>query len=96
VVLGMLLAAFAALGTTPLIVGAAVTVTLAYIVFPANYFVFTTFLTGFVVLLLDLLGQSAHEMAGARLLGTLLGGTIALAASHVRPETLRRRETAPG
>jgi hypothetical protein len=90
VVLGILLAAFAALGTAPLLIGAAVAVTLAYTVFPANYFLFTTFLTGFVVLLLDLLGQSAHQMAGARLLGTLLGGTIALVASHVRPAAGKR------
>lgn len=94
VVLGILLASFAAMGTAPLIIGAAVTVTIAYIVFPANYFLFTTFLTGFVVLLLDLLGQSAHEMAGARLLGTLLGGTIALVASHVRPVSGRASDFA--
>jgi hypothetical protein len=59
-----------------------------------HYFVFTTFLTGFMVPLLNLLGQSAHEMAGARLLGTLPGGTIALAASHVRPTTDRSAELA--
>jgi fusaric acid resistance family protein len=85
VVLGMLLAGFASLGTAPLLVGAAVVVALAYTVFAANYFLFTTFLTGFVVLLLDLLGQSARAMAGDRLLATLLGGALALAASHVRP-----------
>lgn len=85
VVLGMPLAVAAALGTGPLLAGAAVVVILAYTVFAANYFLFTTFLTGFVVLLLDLLGQSARDMAGARLLATLLGGALALAASHVRP-----------
>jgi hypothetical protein len=85
VLLGMLLAGFAALGTGPLIIGAAVVVILAYTVFAANYFLFSAFLTGFVVLLLDLLGQSARDMAGARLAATLLGGALALAASHVRP-----------
>lgn len=85
VVLGMVLAALAGFGAAPLLAGAAVVVILAYTVFGANYFLFSAFITGFVVLLLDLLGQSAREMAGARLAATLLGGAIALAASHVRP-----------
>ena len=85
VVLGMVLAALAGFGPAPLLAGAAVVVILAYTVFGANYFLFSAFITGFVVLLLDLLGQSAREMAGARLAATLLGGAIALAASHVRP-----------
>ena len=84
VVLGMVLAALAGVGTGPLLAGAAVVVVLAYTVFGANYFLFSAFITGFVVLLLDLLGQSARDMAGARLAATLLGGAIALAASHVR------------
>ena len=84
VVLGMVLAALAGVGTGPLLAGAAVVVILAYTVFGANYFLFSAFITGFVVLLLDLLGQSARDMAGARLAATLLGGAIALAASHVR------------
>ncbi|HEU5333689.1 MAG TPA: FUSC family protein [Actinocrinis sp.] len=84
VVLGMLLAALAGVGAGPLLVGAGVVVVLAYTVFGANYFLFSAFITGFVVLLLDLLGQSARDMAGVRLEATLLGGAIALAASHVR------------
>lgn len=43
------------------------------------------FLTGFVVVLLDLLGETAGHTVGPRLLATLLGGVIALVASHVRP-----------
>ena len=42
------------------------------------------FLTGFVVLLLDLLGYSAGQTAPLRLLATLLGGAVALVASHLR------------
>ena len=85
VLLGLLLAAPARLGTVPLLLGAAAAVALCYTVFAANYFLYSMFLTGFVVLLLDLLGFSASQTVGPRLLATLLGGVLALAASHVRP-----------
>jgi MFS family permease len=85
VLFGLLLAALAQLGTVPLLLGAGLVIALAYTVFTANYFLFSVFLTGFVVLLLDLLGDSAHSTVGPRLLATLLGGVIALIASHVRP-----------
>lgn len=85
VLFGVVLASVGALGQMPLLLVAAATVCLAYTVFTANYFVFCVFLTGFVVLLLDLLGQSAAETALSRLVATALGGTIALAASHIRP-----------
>jgi uncharacterized membrane protein YccC len=83
--LGILLAMIATHGHTLLLLGAAATITLAYTVFTANYFVFSLFLTGFVVLLLDLLGEGASQTAGPRLLATCLGGVTALIASHVRP-----------
>lgn len=85
VLLGLPLAALAHFGTAPLLLGAGLAIALAYTVFAANYFVFAVFLTGFVVVLLDLLGQTASHTVGPRLLCTLLGGVIALVASHVRP-----------
>jgi uncharacterized membrane protein YccC len=85
VLFGLLLAMFAQLGTVPLLLGAGLVIALGYTVFTANYFLFSVFLTGFVVLLLDLLGDGARSTAGPRLLATLLGGAIALVASHVRP-----------
>ncbi len=84
VLLGLPLAALAHFGTVPLLAGAALVIALAYTVFAANYFLFALFLTGFVVVLLDLLGQTASHTVGPRLLSTLLGGVFALAASHVR------------
>ncbi|MGH3415875.1 MAG: FUSC family protein, partial [Actinocrinis sp.] len=60
---------------------------LAYTVFAANYFVYTMFLTGFVVVLLDLLGFPAGQTALPRFVATLVGGVIALIASHARPAT---------
>jgi uncharacterized membrane protein YccC len=85
VLFGLLLAMLAHLGTVPLLLGAGLVIALGYTVFTANYFLFSVFLTGFVVLLLDLLGDGARSTAGPRLLATLLGGAIALVASHVRP-----------
>lgn len=85
VLLGLPLAALAHFGTAPLLLGAALAVALGYAVFAANYFLFSVFLTGFVVVLLDLLGETAGHTVGPRLLATLLGGVIALVASHVRP-----------
>jgi hypothetical protein len=85
ILLGLPLAALAHFGSAPLLLGAGLVIALGYTVFAANYFLFAVFLTGFVVVLLDLLGQTAGHTVGPRLLATLLGGTIALVASHVRP-----------
>lgn len=85
VLLGVVLAWIGAAGTLPLLLVATLVLVLAYAVFTANYFVFCVFLTGFVVLLLDLLGDGAAQTAVSRLAATALGGTIALAASHIRP-----------
>ena len=90
ILLGLPLAALGHFGpapfnTVPLLLGAALAIALAYTVFAANYFLFAVFLTGFVVDLLDLLGETASHTVGPRLLSTLLGGVIALVASHVRP-----------
>jgi len=84
VLLGVPLALVGAAGHGPLLLVAACTLCLAYTVFAANYFVYCVFLTGFVVLLLDLLGESAADTAVSRLVATVLGGSIALAASHIR------------
>ena len=85
ILLGLPLATLARIGPGALLLGAAAAITLGYTVFAANYFFYTVFLTGFVVVLLDLLGFAAGQTVGPRLLATLLGGTIALVASHVRP-----------
>ena len=90
ILLGLPLAALAHLGIAPLLLGAALAIALAYTVFAANYFLFAVFLTGFVVVLLDLLGETASHTVGPRLLATVLGGVIALLASHVRPSELTR------
>ncbi|MBS2963004.1 FUSC family protein [Actinocrinis puniceicyclus] len=84
ILLGPLLVAPAHLGPAALLPGAALAMTLAYAVFPASYFLYTVFLTGFVVVLLDLLGFGAGGTLLPRLTATLLGGVIALVASHVR------------
>ena len=85
ILLGLPLAALAHFGPAALLIGAGVTIALGYTVFPASYFLYSVFLTGFVVVLLDLLGFGAGQTALPRLLATLLGGVIALVASHVRP-----------
>lgn len=85
ILLGLPLAALAHFGPAALLIGAGVAITLGYTVFAANYFLYSVFLTAFVVVLLDLLGFGAGQTAGPRLLATLLGGTIALVASHARP-----------
>lgn len=85
VLFGILLTLAGAHGPAPLLLAAAATVALAYTVFTANYLLFSVFLTGFVVLLLDLLGQGAAQTTVPRLLATCLGGAAALIASHVRP-----------
>lgn len=87
VLFGVLLAGIGSAGHAPLLLAAVVTLCLAYTVFTANYFVYCVFLTGFVVLLFDLLGQSAADTALSRLAATAIGGAIALAASHLRPGT---------
>lgn len=84
VLLGVLLAEIGVFGTLPLLLAATCVLCLAYTVYTANYFVFCVFLTGFVVLLLDMLGEGAAETAASRLVATALGGAIALAASHIR------------
>lgn len=85
ILLGLPLAALVHFGPAALLIGAGVAITLGYTVFSANYFLYSVFLTAFVVVLLDLLGFGAGQTVVPRLLATLLGGTIALVASHVRP-----------
>jgi uncharacterized membrane protein YccC len=85
ILLGLPLAALVHFGPAALLIGAGVAITLGYTVFSANYFLYSVFLTAFVVVLLDLFGFGAGQTVVPRLLATLLGGTIALVASHVRP-----------
>jgi uncharacterized membrane protein YccC len=95
VLFGVPLALVGGAGHGPLLLVAAFTLCLAYTVFSANYFVYCVFLTGFVVLLLDLLGQGAAETALSRLVATVIGGSIALAASHIRPAAPATPSRAP-
>jgi uncharacterized membrane protein YccC len=85
--LGLLLIALGTLGTVPLLLGGAATLVLAYTAFATDYLAYTLFLTGFVAVLCDLTEQDTPGTALARLLATLLGGTLALAASHLRPHS---------
>jgi uncharacterized membrane protein YccC len=83
--LGAVLIALGTLGTVPLLLGAAAALVIAYAVFATDYLGYTLFLTGFVAVLLDLMDEDTPGTAVARMLATLLGGAIALAASHIRP-----------
>lgn len=85
--LGVVLIELGRLGTVPLLLGATAALIVAYARFSTDYLTYTLFLTGFVAALLDLTGEDTPGTALARLLATLLGGTLALAASHLRPTT---------
>ncbi|RZS80025.1 putative membrane protein YccC [Motilibacter rhizosphaerae] len=63
----------------------------AYAVFRANQTLFALFLTCYVVFLLALVGLPGRSAAGGRLLATLLGGALALAAYAVWPTWERTR-----
>ncbi|HYZ56416.1 MAG TPA: FUSC family protein [Streptosporangiaceae bacterium] len=65
-------------GTAVLAAATGITMTIAYAVFAVNYLLYAVFLTDFVVILLTLLGQTAGQTAAARLIGTGVGGALAL------------------
>ena len=76
--LGVATALLLHVGTAALVAAVGVTMTIAYAIFAVNYLLFAVFLTDFVVLLMALLGETAEQTAGARLVGTGIGAALAL------------------
>jgi uncharacterized membrane protein YccC len=76
--LGVATALLLHVGAAAPVAAVGVTMTIAYAVFAVNYVLFAVFLTDFVVTLLALLGQTAEQTAAARLVGTGIGGALAL------------------
>lgn len=61
---------------------------------PANYGIFVTALSAFVVLLIAITGVSPKQVISARAVNTLLGGAVALAAYWIWP-TWERAQVGP-
>ena len=76
--LGVATALLLHVGTVAVVAAVGVTMTIAYAVFAVNFLLFAVFLTDFVVALLALLGQTADQTAVARIVGTAIGGAVAL------------------
>jgi uncharacterized membrane protein YccC len=68
-----------------LIVAAGIAVAAAYALFEVNYVIYSSFLTVFIVILLDILGLPADTTAVARLIDTVIGAAFALIAYSVWP-----------
>ncbi|MFF0289252.1 FUSC family protein [Streptomyces sp. NPDC005262] len=68
-----------------LIIAAGIAVAAAYALFDVNYLIYSSFLTVFIVILLDILGLPADTTAVARLTDTAVGAVIALIAYSVWP-----------
>ncbi|HLI37584.1 MAG TPA: FUSC family protein [Streptosporangiaceae bacterium] len=83
--LGVATALLLHVSAAALVAGIGVTMTIAYAVFAVNYLLYAVFLTDFVVALLALLGEPADTTAIARLAGTVIGGTLALAGYFTWP-----------
>jgi uncharacterized membrane protein YccC len=83
--LGLATALLLHAGPAVLIAAAGVTMTVSYAVFAVNYLLFAVFLTDFVVILLALLGQTAEQTVGARIIGTVIGAALALIGYLVWP-----------
>lgn len=83
--LGVAAVEFARLGQGRLVAAAAASIALAYALFDVSYLLFNLFLTAFVLALLDLLGTPALRTAEARLLDTVIGSALALAAYFAWP-----------
>ena len=83
--LGVATALLLHVGTAAVVAAAGVTMTIAYAILAVNYLLFAVFLTDFVVLLLALLGETAEQTAGARLIGTSVGAALALIGYLVWP-----------
>jgi uncharacterized membrane protein YccC len=68
-----------------LIVAAAIAIAAAYALLEVNYVIYSSFLTVYVVILLDILGLPADTTAVARLTDTAIGAALALIAYSVWP-----------
>jgi uncharacterized membrane protein YccC len=68
-----------------LITATALTIAAAYALFEVNYLLYSSFLTAYIVILLDILGFPAETTATARLIDTAIGGAIALVAYSAWP-----------
>ncbi len=68
-----------------LIVAAGIAVAAAYALFDVNYVIYSSFLTVFIVILLDIFGLPADTTAVARLTNTAIGAVLALIAYSVWP-----------
>jgi uncharacterized membrane protein YccC len=68
-----------------LIAAAGVSVAAAYAFFDVNYLLFGTFLTTFILIMLELLGLPALPTAEARIFDTFIGAGLALAAYYLWP-----------
>jgi len=83
-ILGALLAALIAQLVHPhegwLVIASAIAAGSAFALFEVNYFLFAVPLTGFIVLLLALIGMPAMASAEARAIDTFIGAAFALAA----------------
>ena len=79
------LAHFANLGQPGVVGTAGFWIALAYAMLNVNYLVFSVGLTAFIVELLDLLGMPAIQTAEARLIDTVIGSALGLAAYSVWP-----------
>jgi uncharacterized membrane protein YccC len=68
-----------------LIVAAVIAVAAAFALFEVNYVIYSSALTIYVVILLDIFGQNADTTAVARLTDTAIGAAVALIAYSVWP-----------
>lgn len=83
--LGLVVVELGHLGPAEMTVAAAISVGAAYALFNVSYLLFSTWLTAFVVFLLDILGTPAVASAGERLLNTAIGSAVALVAFAAWP-----------
>jgi len=82
---GLAAAEFAQLTPARLVAAAAACIAVAYALFDVSFLIFSVFLTGFILALLDLLGTPAVATAEARLLDTFIGSGLALLAYFAWP-----------
>ncbi|WP_327125146.1 FUSC family protein [Streptomyces sp. NBC_01727] len=83
--LGAAAASLAHPSSVGLIVAAGIAVAVAYALFDVNYVIYSSFLTVFIVILLEIFGLPADTTAVARLTNTAVGAVLALIAYSVWP-----------
>lgn len=83
--LGIVAVEVGRLGHPYLLLATAVAVGAAYLLFDLSYALYSLFLTGFIVLLLNILGTPAVPSAQDRLLNTVLGASLAIVAFVLWP-----------